>query len=130
MTSGLRTLPFQTTSARDMDLKLDEVEPGSALGNRMFNLQAGIHFHEPEAMTLRLAKEFNGAGVAVFCGLAQANCGLSEGLVFLLRKYRGWCFFEDLLVPTLNRAIANADGPRRTIVIGNDLDLDVTGRLH
>ena len=36
----------------DADLQLDQVEAGDHLGDRMFDLQAGVHLHEEELVGL------------------------------------------------------------------------------
>ena len=89
VTGAARALPFQTTAPRNVNLKLHQVEPGRAFGNRMLNLQTGIHFHEPEAMGLRFVEKLHGAGIAVSSGLAQTNRGFAYRLIFLLRERRG-----------------------------------------
>jgi hypothetical protein len=114
----------------DLDLEFDQIKASGAFGDRVFNLQPGIHLHEPETMALWFAEEFDGAGVAVSCGFAQTNCSLPEFFIFVGRKSRRRCFFQNFLVPALNRAISNAYGPRGSMLIGNDLDLDVAGVLH
>ena len=74
MTSGARRLSFQMTAHCNMKLKLDQIEPGSALGYRMFDLQPRVHFHERELLGFRLVQKFHGARVAIVGRLAQAHC--------------------------------------------------------
>ena len=112
-----------------MDLKFYEVETGRALGNGMFNLQTGIHLHEPDAVGLRFVEKLHGAGIAVAGGLTQTNRGLANCLIFLLRKHRGRRFLQDFLMAALYRAVTDAQRPRRPIAIGNNLDLDMARAL-
>jgi len=46
MTDGARGFAFQAATARYVDLKFYEIEAGRAFGDRMFNLQPGVHLHE------------------------------------------------------------------------------------
>ena len=40
----------QRVAAGDAELPFDEVEAGDRLGDRVLDLQAGVHLHEPEAV--------------------------------------------------------------------------------
>ena len=64
---------FQASAASDVNLQLDEVATGRALGHRMFDLQPGIHLHEGEAVAFRLVQEFDSPGVVISRHLAQAH---------------------------------------------------------
>src|SRR6185369_11645249 len=56
----------QALARRDPQLPLDQVEAGDHLGDRMLDLQAGVHFHEIEwAGARRLDDELDGAGADV-----------------------------------------------------------------
>ena len=129
MTGGARRFAFQAAAARDVDLKFHEIEPGCAFGHRMFDLQPGVHLHEQEAVDFRFVQELHRAGVVIARRLTQAHRRLAQRLILFGRKRRRRSFFEDFLVASLDGAVAHAGGPRRPIVVGNDLDLDVARAL-
>ena len=61
----------QRRALGDGELQLDEVEPGDELGDRVLDLQPGVHLEEPEA-AVRLEQELDRAGTDVADGLAAA----------------------------------------------------------
>ena len=124
-----RGLAFEMLAPRNVDLEFHNIDTGSAFGDRMLDLQPGIHLHEKELPGLRFVEEFHRAGVAVAGSFAEANRGFAQILILLGRKRRRRRLFEDFLMPALNRAIAHADGPRGSEIVGDDLDLDVAGSL-
>src|ERR1019366_8532727 len=54
VTGGARRFAFQEAAAGNVNLKSHEIESGGAFGHRMFDLQAGVHLHEREAVDFRL----------------------------------------------------------------------------
>ena len=126
VTGGSRRFAFQAAAARDVDLEFHQIEPGRAFGHRMFDLQPGVHLHEREAVGFRLVQEFDSAGVVIARCLTQAHRRLAQRLILLRRKRRRGRFFEDFLVASLDGAVAHSGGPCRPVVVGNDLDFDVT----
>ena len=124
-----RGIAFETLAPRNVDLEFHNIDTRGAFGDGMLNLQPGIHFHEKELPGLRCVEKFHRAGVGVAGTLAEANRGFAQILILLGRKRRGRRLFEDFLMPALNRAIAYADCPRGSEVVGDDLDLDVAGSL-
>ena len=127
MAAGLGWIAQEGLAARNVDLQLHQIEAGSAFGDRMLDLQAGIHFHEVELLSLWIVEEFHGAGIVVSGQFAEANSGFAKFEILIRRKRRRRRFFEDLLMPALDGAIAHAGGPRRSVIVGDDLDLNVAG---
>ena len=62
---GRRRLALQAAAGGDVQLQLDEVEPGRQLGDRVLDLQAGVDLEEREALLGRLVQELDRAGVLV-----------------------------------------------------------------
>ena len=124
-----RRIALQAAAPRNMDLKLYEVEPGRAFGNRMLDLQTGIHLHETELLAIRFVEKLHGASIAVSGGLTKANRGLAQVLILLEEIAPGMALLRglsDAAAESCNRA---PHGPRRPVVIGNDLDLDMARTL-
>src|ERR1019366_6981552 len=125
-----RRLTFQAATTGDMNLQLDQIDARGAFGHWVLDLQPGVHLHEPEALDYRLVQELHRARIVVARGVAQAHCSLSQCLALLQRQRRRGCFLENFLVVALDRAIAHACGPRRSVVVGNDLDFNVARLLY
>src|ERR1039458_6559761 len=130
MTGGARWLAFQVTTPRDVNLQLDQIEPGSAFRHRMLDLQPRVHLHEKELPAFRLIQEFHGACIAVAGGLAQAHCRFAQCLILFPRERRRWRFLKNFLVTALNGAVAHADGPRCSMVVCHHLHFDVACSLN
>ena len=122
---GPRWFAFQVSAARDVNLQLDQIEPGGAFGHRMLDLQPRVHLHEKESPLFRLVQEFHRAGVAVARGLAQAYRCFAQSLILFGRKRRRRRFLKNLLVAALNGAVAHPACPGCSMVVGDDLHLNV-----
>ena len=70
---GRRRLALQPASGRDVQLQLDEIEPGRQLGDRVLDLQARVDLEEREALLGGLVQELDGAGVLVAGDAGQAH---------------------------------------------------------
>ena len=122
-----RLLALQAAAGSDMELCLDQVEVGRDLGDRVLDLQAGVDLEEREHLGLRVVEELHRACALVVDGQGEP-LGRCLELRGLLRgeQWRGG-LLDHLLVAALDRAVADADRPRRTLSVGDDLDLDVPG---
>ena len=66
----------QLLACRDADLQLDQVDAGDHLGDRVFDLQAGVHLHEEELVwPVRGDDELDGA----CAGVVHAAGGVARG---------------------------------------------------
>ena len=66
----------QLLPRRDADLQLDEVDAGDHLGDRVLDLQAGVHLHEEELVgPVRGDDELDGACT----GVVDAAGGIAGG---------------------------------------------------
>ena len=102
---------------------LDDVDAGDHLGNRVFDLYAGVHFNKVEMPVL--VEELEGAGATVADVDAGFNAaGLHFGAGFLVDA-RCWRFFQYLLVAALQRAIAVAEVNGVALAVRQHLDFHV-----
>ena len=122
--------------ASDGNLQMDEIEAGDELGDGMLDLQAGVHLEEIKiwrtaqtTVGLRLEEKFNGSGIGIAGGLGEADSGLAHAGAQVLTDDRRWSFLDDLLMTTLDGAIALAEIDAVAMFVGEDLYLDVTGVL-
>ena len=115
----------------DAHLPFDEVDAGDHLGDRVFDLQAGVHLHKEELVRGVVGdQELHGAGAGVVDAARGVAGGLAEtgpdvravGQGFQQRR---GCLLDDLLVPALQRALALPQVDDVAVVVREDLDLDV-----
>lgn len=67
----------QRLAGRDTQLPLHQIMTRDHLGDRMFDLQAGIHFHEVKP-TIRFHDEFHCACAAVAAARAAATAAQAQ----------------------------------------------------
>ena len=108
------------------ELESDEVEAGRQLGDRVLDLETGVHLEEPEA-TLVVGEELHGAGTDVVDRRSGIPGGGIEGFAHLRMALDegSRCLLDDLLVAALDRTLTLANRPDRAVSVGHDLDLDV-----
>ncbi|MNV87685.1 hypothetical protein D3C71_1818270 [compost metagenome] len=87
------------------NLFFDQVVVDHFFCYRVFHLDTGIHFHEIEVAVF-INQEFNCSGTFIlYCNSTFNGC-LTHSFPKLWCHERRWCFFYQLLMATLNRAIA------------------------
>ena len=118
----------QRLAPRDAQLPLDEVLAGDHLGDRMLDLEPGVHLHEIEragACSSGLGDELDGARAHVADRFRRRHRGAAH------RGAALWChagcgrFLEHLLVAPLDRAVALEEVHAVAVAVAEDLDLDV-----
>jgi hypothetical protein len=124
-----RRIADQVAAARDVQLKLDEVEPGRRLGHRVLDLQPGVDLEEGEQLLARLVKELHGAGALVAGGVHERGGGGAQPGVLLGAQRRRAGLLDQLLVAALQRAVPDPGCPHRPVPVGDDLNLDVPPAL-
>ena len=120
-----RAVTDQFVTTGDQNLQFDEVDSGGDLGDRVLDLQTGVDLEEREELVLGLVEVFDRACALVSGCLDQFGGHLLEVVRLFFGQDGGGGFFDDLLVATLNRAVANARSPDIAVVVGDDLYLDV-----
>jgi hypothetical protein len=110
----------------DAQLLLHQVEPGDRLGDRVLDLQAGVHLDEVELAVL--IEELDGAGAAILHFGHGVGAGLADLLALRLVQGGREGFFPDLLVAALQRTVALAQIDRIALAVAKHLDFDVAGR--
>src|SRR5436190_3323133 len=117
-------LPRQRLAGCDCKLRAHEIDVGDELRDRMLDLQARVHFEEVEVV-VRRDDEFDGAGVAIVDACGCRDRGLRHPLAQLVAVARRGCFFDDLLMPALQRAVALEEMDDVAVRVAEDLELDV-----
>ncbi len=120
-----RALPGQSFTRSHHDLQLDEVDTGGDLGDRVLDLQAGVDLEEGEGLQIGLVEVLDGAGTAVPGSPHEVGGDLAEVIGLLRGEQRGCRFLDDLLVLTLDGAVAHTRSPHVAVGVRDDLHLDV-----
>ena len=113
----------QRLAGGDADLPLDEVDAGDHLGDRVLDLQAGVHLEEEELAVL--VDELDGAGVVVADGLGRLDRGRAHGVLDAVGQAGRRRLLDQLLVAALGRAVAGRDPHDVAVLVADDLHLDV-----
>ncbi len=94
------------------------------LGDRVLDLDAGVHLHEVEAAVV-VEQELHGAGVLVAGGASQLDRRLAHPRPQLVVERRRRRLLDQLLVPPLDRALALAEMHHVAVAVAEHLELDV-----
>src|SRR5688572_25861786 len=125
--TGERHVPLlegEPFAGRDADLFLDDIDARNPLRDRVLDLDAGIDLEEVE-VPLVVEQELEGAGVGVLDRACRVDDRASHLAAHLLgHRYRG-AFLEQLLMTPLDRALALAEVHDGTVMVADDLELDV-----
>ena len=110
----------------DADLRLDEIDAGDALGDRVLDLDARIDLDEIELTGVRVLQEFHGAGGAIAHGAADLQGRLTQvGALRVAQEGRRRALDHFLIAP-LHRAVALEQMHEVAVRIAQNLHLDVT----
>ena len=123
-------IALQPAAAGDVDLQLDQVDPGRQLGDRVLHLEAGVHLEERELLLGRLVQELDRPCVLVLGCVRQADRGGPQVAILLGRQRDALGLLDHLLVASLHAAVADPDRPHRAVGVGDELHLDVAGVRH
>ena len=118
---GLRDA--QRIALRDADLLAHEVQAADGLRHRMLHLQAGVHLQEPEVPAAE--QELHGAGGGVPDGGRGLHGGGAHRLAQGVVEGRRGRLLDDLLVATLDRALALEAMHDVAPLVAQDLHFDV-----
>ena len=116
----------QALARRDAQLPLDQIEPGDRLGDRVLDLEAGVHFHEIEVAPVE--KELDGAGAHVADLARHDQRGSAQPLAHFRGHRRRRRLLDELLVTALDRAVAVTEVQEVTVRVGEHLHLEMARR--
>ena len=103
---------LEPAAGGDVQLRLDQVEVGRHLGDRVLDLEPGVDLEERERPLARVVEELHGPGADV-ADRDREPLGGRLDLVGLVRvEQRRGGLLDHLLVAPLDGAVADADAPR------------------
>ncbi len=127
---GLQHVAGERFAGGDADLLLDQLAAHDFLGDRVLDLDPGVHFHEIEILARFIDEVFDGAGVLIVDVADEVDGGLAHAGAEFRREQGRRAFLDDLLVAALHRAIALAEVDEVAVGIADDLELDVVRVEH
>ena len=120
-----RAVSVEGAACRDENLQLDEVDAGGHLGGRMLDLQPRVDLEESEEFPIWLVEVLDGGRTVVSGGPDEFGRHGPKMVRLRFGQHRRTGFFDHLLIPALDRAIAHSRRPDIAVIVGDDLDLDV-----
>ena len=114
---------------RHANLIAHDVGERDHLSHRMLDLNARVHLHEIEA-TVFIEQKFERARTCIADRLRCSQRSLAHLLTQLRSHHRGRRFFEQLLMPALNRAFALAQVYAPAVFVRHHLDFNVPRTLN
>ncbi len=120
-------LGIESATGSDMQLQIDQVETGHALGDGVLDLQTGVHLEEVELPRFTGGEELDGARAFVTDGFGGAARSVEQILAHAGDHADEWRrrFLDDFLMSALDGAFPLTDGPHGAVPIGEDLHLDM-----
>ena len=106
------------------DLPGHQVEAGNRFGHRMLHLQPRVHLHE-EKLATGIQQKLHRTCADIPDGLGSAHGRFAHGPALLDTQAGCRGFFHDLLMTTLDRAVAFIEVQAMTLLVGKHLDLDM-----
>ncbi len=122
-------LDGQRLAGGDPELLMHQVDSRHHLGDRVLDLQPGVHLEEVE-VALGVDQELDRAGPFVVGGFGHGDRGLAERLALPAREDTGGRLLDELLVAALNRAVAFAQEDTLAVRVEEDLRFDVAGAVQ
>ncbi len=120
----LRLGDRQRLAPSDTNLPGDQIEAGDGFGDRMLDLQAGVHLHEEE-LAACIQQKLDRARADVADSLCRLDRGLAHGPTQLDGQARGGRFLDHFLVAALDGAVALVEVQAVAVLVGKYLDLHV-----
>ena len=123
-----RTELRERLAVGDPELELDEVEAGDLLGHGVLDLDAPVQLEEEHIVPVD--EELGRAGALVPDGATEGDRMLGEPAEHVVGEAGRRRLLDDLLVPSLHRAVARSEREDVTVTVAHELHLDVPGVLE
>ena len=110
----------------DADLRLDQIDAGDALGDRVLDLNARIDLDEIELAGVGILQELDGARRAIAHRAADLERRLAQLGALRIRQEGGRRAFHHLLIAALHGAVAFVQMHQIAVGIAQDLHFHMT----
>src|SRR3989338_1194428 len=122
-------LVLQFMAVGDANLFLHNVDAGNGFRHGVFDLDAGVHFHEIEIVIL-VEKEFDGARVFIAHGTGGLDAQVADVCALFRRDLLRRGNLDQLLVAALDRAVALEQMDHVAVAVTQHLHFDVLRVNH
>ncbi len=109
----------------DEDLRLDQIVASDLFGDGVLDLNTGIDFDEVTLAGIDVQKKLDGARIIQPGGAADGESGVPHGLAKALVQIRRRRELDDLLMPSLQRAVALEEMDEIAVPIADQLHFDM-----
>ena len=109
----------------DEELCVNQVDTERLLGGAMLDLKACVHLQEVEVL-LRVDEALNRARADITHGAGGLHSHLTHGPPRRVREAGRGGLFDHLLMSALHRALAVSDIDSVTMLVGHDLNLNMS----
>ena len=124
-----RVVVVDDATLGDAELLADKVDAGDLLAHRVLDLEASVDLEEGDGAVL--AHEELACARVVVAGFAHDRLGCAVELgQLLLAEIRRGRLLDELLVATLQRAVARRDDDHIAVRVGEHLRLDMAGPVE
>ena len=113
----------------DADLRLDDIEAGNDLGDRVLDLDARVDLDEVEGAGVGIHQELDRASADIVRGAADLERRLAQGRTALLVEVGSGGALDHLLVAALDGAVALEQVDQVAVTVAQKLHLDVPRAL-
>src|SRR4051812_43935611 len=93
-------------TSRNSELFANKIYSCYQLRNGVFDLESCVHLEKVEFTRRIRHQKLNRASSGVSHGASNFHCGFSHDTTQVSVVDRGWTFFDNLLVPSLNGTLA------------------------
>ena len=120
---------LQSSTSSDLNLSSNNIDASDFLSNGVFDLDTRVDFNEVVAVLL-VDQELGSTGVAVVDGLSQLHGIGKDTITDINRQTLCGGDLNDLLVTTLNRAVTLEEVNNVSVVVTQQLDLNMLGLVE
>ena len=123
--------PRQFSSGSDSDLRADEIYARHLFGHRVLDLEPRVHLEKVEASGFAgsFDEKLHRPGVSIARLARDGHRCVTHPLPQRRSDHRRWTLLDHLLVTSLNRTLALEQMDDVAVVIGEDLELDMSRLL-
>ncbi len=115
----------QAVTLRHLNLAANQVDAGDHFGDRVFHLDARVHFDEEPLAAVHVVKELHRAGVVIAGGATQPQRGIAQRGAGFGRDLPRRGHLHHFLVPALHRAVALEKVQQVAVRVAEDLHFQV-----
>ena len=116
---------MQRGASCNENLGAHEINAGDLLGDRMLDLNAGVHLDEEPLFFIHVVEKLDRTGIVVANALRQPHGGIAKIPAYALVERHRWRDLDHHLVTPLHRAIPLVQVEHISVAVSHNLHLDM-----